>query len=227
MKKNDSKKYILQSLKRYDLEHIFDPCDLEHVFISEFERGEYVTRAGVQLAYLFILLTGCAQVLPVSKDGKQALLDYLKPGDVCGDLELLLDLAVIKKSYYDVKMVKAGRAIAIPSRYVQQALTSRAQFLLYICTKTMEKLDVSSRGLSRSLVYDAKSRALGYIDECREVSGDVIAFKPTEVALKLGITYRHMCRILDELVLEGVIQKVPGGLKVLKPLDAFINFKIE
>lgn len=39
MKKNDSKKYILQALKRYDLEHIFDPCDLEHVFISEFERG--------------------------------------------------------------------------------------------------------------------------------------------------------------------------------------------
>lgn len=226
MKKNDSEKYILRSLKKYNLEHIFDPCDLEHIFIAEFERGEYVTRAGVQPAYLFIFLTGCAQVLPLSKDGKQALLDYLNAGEVCGDLELLLDLTVIKKSYYDVKMFKSGKAIAIPSRYVQQVLTSRAQFLLYICTKTMEKLDVSSRGLSKSLVYDAKSRALGYMDECRASDGGVIGFKPTEVALKLGISYRHMCRILDELVSEGVIEKVPGGLRLLKETDAFINFKL-
>ena len=90
----------------------------------------------------------------------------------------------------------------------------------------MEKLDVSSRGLSKSLVYDAKSRTLGYIDEHRSTDGDVIAFKPTEAALKLGISYRHMCRILDELVSEGVVEKVPGGLKILKQTDAFINFKL-
>lgn len=226
MKKNDSEKYILRCLKKYNLDHIFAPCDLEHIFIAEFDSGEYVTRAGVQPAYLFIFLTGCAKVLPLSKDGKQALLDYLNAGEVCGDLELLLDLTEIKKSYYDVKMFKSGKAIAIPSKYVQQVLTSRAQFLLYICTKTMEKLDVSSRGLSKSLVYDAKSRALGYIDECRAASGDTITFKPTEVALKLGISYRHMCRILDELVSEGIVEKVPGGLKILKQTDAFINFKL-
>lgn len=226
MKKNDSKKYILQNLKKYNVEHIFDSCDLEHICIVEFERGEYVTRAGVQPACLFIFLTGRAQVLPLSKDGKQALLDYLNPGEVCGDLELLLNIAEIKRSYYDVKMFQAGKAIAIPSRYVQQVLTSRAQFLLYICTKTMEKLDVSSRGLSKSLVYDAKSRTLGYIDECQIGNGNVIAFKPTEVALKLGISYRHMCRILDELVSEGVVERVPGGLKKLKQTDAIINFKL-
>ena len=226
MKKNESEKYILRSLKEYHLDHIFAPCDLDHIFIAEFERGEYVTRAGVQPPYLFIFLTGCARVLPLSMEGKQALLDYLNPGEVCGDLELLLDLSEVKKSYYDVKMFKSGKAIAIPSRYVQQVLISRAQFLLYICTKTMEKLDVSSRGLSKNLVYDAKSRALGYIDECRTANGDVIMFKPTEVALKLGISYRHMCRILDELVSEGIVQKVPGGLKVLKQTDAFINFKL-
>lgn len=226
MKKNDSTKYIMQNLKKYKLDHIFDPCDLEHIFIAEFDRGEYVTRAGEVPAYLFIFLTGRAQVLPLSKDGKQALLDYLSAGEVCGDLELLLNLAEIKKSYYDVKMFKSGKAIAIPSRYVQQVLTSRAQFLLYICTKTMEKLDVSSRGLSKSLVYDAKSRTLGYIDERRNTDSDVIAFKPTEVALKLGISYRHMCRVLDELVSEGIVEKVPGGLKILKQTDAFINFKL-
>ena len=227
MKKNESEKYILECLKKYNTEHIFDPCDLEHIFIAEFERGEYVTRAGVKPAYLYIFLSGCAQVLPLSKDGKQALLDYLNAGEVCGDLELLLNLAEIKKSYYDVKMFKPGKVIAIPSSYVQQVLTSRAQFLLYICTKTMEKLDVSSRGLSKSLVYDAKSRTLGYIDECRRAAkGDVITFKPTEIALKLGISYRHMCRILDELVSEGMVQKVPGGLKVLKQTDGFINFKL-
>lgn len=226
MKNNDSKKYIVQNLKKYNLEHIFDPCDLEHISIVEFERGEYVTRAGVQPEYLFIFLTGRAQVLPLSKDGKQALLDYLNAGEVCGDLELLLNLAEIKKSYYDVKVFQSGKAVAIPSRYVQQVLISRAQFLLYICTKTMEKLDVSSRGLSKSLVYDAKSRTLGYIDECLTANGNVITFKPTEVALKLGISYRHMCRILDELVSEGVVEKVPGGLKKLKQTDAFINFKL-
>ena len=90
----------------------------------------------------------------------------------------------------------------------------------------MEKLDVSSRGLSKSLVYDAKSRTLGYIDERRAANNDVITFKPTEVALKLGISYRHMCRILDELVAEGYVEKTPGGLKVLKQTDAFINFKL-
>lgn len=226
MKKNDSTKYIMQNLKKYKLDHIFDPCDLEHIFIAEFDRGEYVTRAGEVPAYLFIFLTGRAQVLPLSKDGKQALLDYLGAGEVCGDLELLLNLAEIKKSYYDVKMFKSGKAIAIPSRYVQQVLTSRAQFLLYICTKTMEKLDVSSRGLSKSLVYDAKSRTLGYIDERRTADSDVITFKPTEVALKLGISYRHMCRVLDELASEGIVEKVPGGLKILKQTDAFINFKL-
>ena len=226
MKKNDSEKYILSNLKKHNLDRIFDPCDLSHIFIAEFERGEYVTRAGVQPSFLFLFLTGRAQVLPVSKDGKQALLDYLGPGEVCGDLELLLDLREIKKSYYDVKMFRAGKAVAIPSKYVQQVLTSRAGFLLYICTKTMEKLDVSSRGLSRSLVYDAKSRVLGYIDECRAGEDGVIAFKPTEVALKLGISYRHMCRILDELKLEGAVEKVPGGLKILKQTDALINFKL-
>ena len=226
MKKNDTKKYIIQYLKRYNLEHIFDPCDMDHIFIAEFDRGEYVTRAGVQPAYLFIFLTGRAKVLPLSKDGKQALLDYLNPGEVCGDLELLMNLSEIKKSYYDVKMFQSGKCIAIPIRYVQQVLTSRAQFLLYICTKTMEKLDVSSRGLSKSLVYDAKSRTLGYIDERRAANNDVITFKPTEVALKLGISYRHMCRILDELVAEGYVEKTPGGLKVLKQTDAFINFKL-
>lgn len=226
MKKNDSEKYIMRCLKKYNMEHLFDPCDLGHIFIAEFERGEYVTRAGVQPAYLFIFLTGCARVLPLSKDGKQALLDYLNAGEVCGDLELLLDHSEIKKSYYDVKMFQAGKAIAIPSRYVQQVLTSRAQFLLYICTKTMEKLDASSRGLSKSLVYDAKSRTLGYIDEYRAANGDIITFKPSEMALKLGISYRHMCRILDELVSEGVVEKVPGGLKILKQTDAFINFKL-
>lgn len=226
MKKNDSEKYILSNLRKFNLEHIFAPCDFGHIFIAEFERGEYVTRAGVQPDYLLIFLTGRAQVLPLSKDGKQALLDYLNPGEICGDLELLLDLTEIKKSYYDVRMFKAGKAVAIPCKYVREVLTSRAQFLLFICTQTMKKLDISSRGLSRSLVYDAKSRVLGYIDECRGGDEEVISFKPTEAALKVGITYRHMCRILDELVLEGVVQKVPGGLKILKQTDALINFKL-
>ena len=225
MKKFESEESVRKFIKKHRFEQLFAPCDYAHIFIAEFERGEYITRSGVKPSYLYIFLTGCAQVLPVSKDGKQALLDYLRPGEVCGDLELLLDLSVIGESYYDVKMFRAGKAIAIPSGYVQQVMTRRAPFLLYICTKTMEKLDVSSRGLSKNLVYDAKSRTLGYLEEHRTAGNDVIAFKPTEAALKIGCSYRHMCRILDELVAEGVIERLPGGIRVLKRMDASINFR--
>ena len=78
MKKNDSEKYILSNLRKFNLEHIFAPCDFGHIFIAEFERGEYVTRAGVQPDYLLIFLTGRAQVLPLSKDGKQALQEKIQ-----------------------------------------------------------------------------------------------------------------------------------------------------
>ncbi len=219
MKRITSKSKVEEKLKKYNIGMVFDDNAFETMSIINFEAGELLCKSGQKSKYLFLILEGTCEVIPITEDGKQMMLQLIKKGDLCGDLEFFSGNSSSFEYVLDVCVITDTSVLAIPYDYIDRVLRKNAEFINFVCKKICDKVISNGKGFSGAYLYNAKERLIRYIAEASGGSKKLL-FSSSEVALKLGMTTRHLRRLLQELINEGSIVK-NYKLITIKDLDRF------
>lgn len=202
-------------------EDLFVPELKKHSRLLEYEKGELIVAADERLLSMMILVSGTAQVCSYSPDGKLVVVAHAEPPQMIGDIEYLQD----KKTLHHVYAKSRVRVIAISADVLPMYCTDSLAFYRLICRNLINKLYDTSYEYSRSLLYPAKNRLAKYLAD--HVDGDgMVYLKIKDTAEKLGITTRHLSRLINDFERLGIIKRV--GAKVFDiiqedKLQALIN----
>ena len=102
-------------------------------------------------------------------------------------------------------------------RDVRTYLAENVVFYRMICNNLIEKLYNTSSNYSRVLQYPTKTLLAQYLLRSREADG-IVSCKSRELAEYLGVTPRHISRLITELVEEGAVARESGRrLRVTDP----------
>jgi len=169
-----------------------------------FEPGEYISREGEALRYLYFVISGKAKVLINLSDGKQLLLAYFISRGIIGDIELMTETQS-NQSTATLQAVTQLECIALPLDEYRAALTSNIVFINHIAKELAEKLTQRAINGAITTLQPLETRLCAYIYQTAKDGH--FSETLTEVAAMVGASYRHLLRCLNQLCDNAILEK--------------------
>lgn len=216
---DDSTQAMRHYLSRVQLEQTIPEAIWPLLELRYYQPGEYLCHAGERADYFWLIVQGRCKVIPSSEDGKVVVLTYVEPLGLNGDIELFNDCPFLHSVQADEKVV----SITIPRHVFFNQMMNNLAFVQLLCKRFANKAYISSKKHSSAMLYSNKERLAHYIiKQVQDIAPQIILpvhgrqacidFHTSDVAQYLGITARHLRRVLAELEDEGLIKR--SGNKV-------------
>ena len=172
--------------------------------------GDVLVRQGFLGEYLYLIVVGTAQVRYYTRDGKFLAMRQSSASGIIGDLELALGIREFQNS---VTAETDLLCLAIPYRTLEVLFLTDVRFSNKIA-QIMAKRELEAVKGRAAALGTGEQRLCAYLLE--ETSGGVFREPLTHTAAVLGLSYRHLLRILKELQGEGLLSKGPDGYHILR-----------
>ena len=185
----------------------FTPELIAEARLLEYGPGECIMAAGGEVRSLMVLVSGAARICSLSPEGRLAVIAEAQPPHLLGDIEYLQNRPVL----HDVRAKGTGVLISVPAGALSGDMES-LNFYRLVCRNLMRRLYNTSSAYSRALLYPARNRLAAYLLE-NAVEGRVY-MKGRAVAGSLGITPRHLSRLLGDFRRAGILR--PDGPKTYR-----------
>lgn len=172
--------------------------------------GERIISAGETCGRLFIVTQGRAKVGVTAPNGKDLILCFYLSDGLMGDLEMFCGAETNTTS---VTAAGALHCIAIPVASNFAYLDGNLAFTKIAASELAKKLLRSSNSVVESTLYTAEIRL------CRHIlaASDSGCFRDTmtNTAHSIGVSYRHLYRMMGSLCREGLLKKTDAGYRIL------------
>lgn len=186
------------------------------------KKGKYVLRAGDPGEFVMFVASGKLKV-ERSGGGRVLVLDYLRPGDFCGELALLTG----RCRSADVRAVENSVILVLSRQDFKEHILSNSSLALAILGSLASRLhatSVKAAELGLLDVYRRLARVLASLAEVKHLEdGDVkvIEERPThrDLAALTGTSREMITRALKDLEMAGHIS-VEGRKVVVHSLPA-------
>ena len=192
------------------LQYGLDDIDLKYVQRHEYEQGEFLSHAGQILDFMFFVISGKAKVYVNLDGGKQLLLAYITTKGILGDIEL-----VTKKptNYTTVQAITDFVCIALPLNLYSEKLRGNNIFINHVAKELATKLTQRVINSAITTLHPLDTRLCAYIIQtsCNGIFREQL----TEVAITLGVSYRHLLRCLNKLCLSGTLCRDKAGYRII------------
>ena len=179
--------------------------------LIQFPRQTYIYEMKEHRKYAYFLVDGKLSVYATAENGEQMLLRYCDSFIFLGDMEFLgyEDRSVITETATTCLFV------ALDLTLLRDKLLMDSKFLLYIGKNLAEKINYFARNQFHNKLINPRQKVVSHIIQ---VGGDCGYFRENlrKTAEKLDISYRHLHRILAELVAEGVLERSERGYEIRK-----------
>ncbi|MBQ9330998.1 MAG: Crp/Fnr family transcriptional regulator [Oscillibacter sp.] len=212
MKKTDALSELRRCAKQIGAEELLTPEVEAGARVVRYAAGQTVMVAGDEIRQVLILVEGVLQVYSISEKGKLGIVAHAVPPQLLGDIEYMQGLNAL----HSVQTETDAVLISFPIALVRQHLSHSIAFYRLICNNLIEKLYRTSGAYSRSLLYPAQNRFARYVLE-RMDDAHTVHLKSSEAAEFLGITPRHMSRIITAMEKGGILCR--DRAKTLRVLD--------
>ena len=188
----------------------FTPELIAGARLLEYGPGECIMAAGGEVRSLMVLVSGAARICSLSPEGRLAVIAEAQPPHLLGDIEYLQNRPVL----HDVRAKGTAVLISVPACALSGDMES-LNFYRLVCRNLMRRLYNTSSAYSRALLYPARKRLAAYLLE-NAVEGRVY-MKGRAAAGSLGITPRHLSRLLGDFRCAGILR--PEGPKAYRLCD--------
>lgn len=178
----------------------FDESLGEHARLVAFEAGETVIRQDVSPEYLCLMVSGRCCVRALLANGKSVILRTLEAPCLIGEMELMREV-----SAFTVRTLEKCRMLAIPMRVCRERLPDDARFLRRLCCDLIFKERTEAFSLLHSFAYPLENRLARFILDNRQ--GNRFFEKKVLVAESLGVSYRHLSKVLGDFVEKQYLTK--------------------
>lgn len=176
-----------------------------------YEAGETIIQVGRYIDNMLLITEGRAKVCRYAANGRSLVLCYAS-SELMENLEVLCG---IKNATTSVAAMTDLVCVAIPWRANEAYLRGNLAFLNGLCRSLADKLLCTSSHISSASLRSCEGRLCAYLLEFsyKGVFSELL----TEAASYVGMSYRHMLRILNRLCREGLLEKGPAGYRILDP----------
>lgn len=206
MKKESWSEKYLSELNKWSL----DSSKLKNLYLVTFDPREMILQEGDINDPLMIIISGKAKACSTSKDGKNLILSYYVSSGIIGDIEFGLQSDQLIASMY---ALSEFRCIAIPIKQNAAYLRGNIDFMNQLAYSLSKKLVESSNNFLASASYTGEQRLCYYL--LHASYKNFFADNLTDTAATVGLSYRHMFRLLNKLCDDRVIKKAENGYEIL------------
>jgi len=200
------KKEHFKKLEQYGINHMI----LDTGLCLKYKAGETILHEGMPILYLFIVVKGKAKVCAIAKNGKDLVLCYYISHGLIGDIELMTNASHASSS---VIAVTDFECIALPYKNYAADLKNNLTFLNRLGSELSVKLIRSSKDYVSTALCTGEERLCSYILESsnNQVFNEVLADESSSI----GMSYRHMFRLLNQLCMDGILDKKDYGYLII------------
>ncbi|PLR86347.1 transcriptional regulator [Bacillus canaveralius] len=209
--------WLLKSyFKSQNLQEIFTEKLIADMKLFSFEKGEIVCSGGDTLTHLSLLVDGKLKVYTILPNGKSLLLRFINPLGIIGDVELMTGYEVRNT----VESLNDSIMIRISFVKLHEFAENEPKFLNFIIKNLSHKLYTLSNTTSLNLLYPVENKFASYlvstmVDENNYAHIEELkTSKLTEFAELLGTSYRHLNRVINQLVSKGIIERKRGAILI-------------
>lgn len=171
--------------------------------------GERLVSEGLPNKFLFLVTAGRAKVGVSAPNGKNIILCFYISAGLMGEVEYFSGSEVGSTT---VTALEHLRCILIPIRENKAYLDSNLAFTRVAAAALADKLLQRANNVIENTLYTAEMRLCRYIFNASE--GDHFRDVMMDVAYSVGISYRHLYRMMGVLCRDGILQKDPTGYRI-------------
>lgn len=209
MKKITRPEQARELLRRSGFLEWFSFDVLPYLQVVEYGKAEYVIRGDQPLTKLYYLVEGTVKLHRVHKNGRQSLIDFFNPPCILGEAEL-----------FEADKLPSPLVTLTPCVFLEvdmcrcrALLLSDARFLRELCGMMLKRRVAQNRKYLNLAAYPSQNNLAVCLLHLQ--SEGIFAEKYTEIADYLSISYRHLMHLIAQLCDEGVVERVPQGLRIL------------
>lgn len=198
----------LSLLEQYGL----DEARLQNCSVRRYGFGEAIIQENRPSDRIFLVVSGKAKVGITTPNGKNIILCFYVSEGLMGELELF---SGAEYGCSSVTSVSNLCCVSIPIHCNRTYLEGNLVFTKIAASELAKKLVQSSHSVVDSALYTAEVRLCRYILAAAEHGyfRDVM----TDVACSIGVSYRHLFRMLGKLCNEGILVKKEAGYWIKQP----------
>lgn len=198
-------KTVHNVLRQYGLE----PEKLTNCSVRTYDFGEHIITEGIPAEYLFLVTAGRAKVGVSAPNGKNIILCFYISAGLMGEAEFF---SRTETGSTTVTVLEKLTCIAIPVHINGAYLDSNLAFTRIAATALANKLLQRAGNVLENTLYTAQTRLCRYILDAS--IGDHFRDVMMDVAYSIGISYRHLYRMMGQLCQEGILEKEPSGYRI-------------
>lgn len=203
--KTGLEKHHLDLLDKYGLLDHQSVCR-----VQQFDSGETIFAQGVEYKYIMIVVSGKAKVCTSAPSGKDLVLAYYLSSGLIGDVELMSDTTYATAS---VITLSAFECIIVPFQDNQDSMFKNLTFMTTLAKGLSENLISSSYNYTSNALYSGEQRLCTYI--LQGAYKNYFFDNLTDVAATIGISYRHLLRLLNKLCDDAILKREKRRFQIL------------
>ena len=196
--------YIPEMLKDLLPKGLLGQCHAYH-----FEKGDYLFHQGKKPEHMFFIVSGEAVLTRISSHGEPTILQRCKGGFV-SEASLLVD------AYHcDAIATHNGQAITLPIKSLREALADSKFSMKWVqlLSKEIMRLRTQSERLG---LKDIRSKLIHLIETEGKQGVLTLQSDFKSMASEIGVTHEALYRAIATLEKEGLLEKHPDSLELLK-----------
>lgn len=184
-----------------DFYSLFDHDISNTVELLYFESGEYLILQGTASRYLLFLVDGSCIFFTIAANGNYISYGTAKSFQVIGEVSSLWDLSPNNA----VQAIGPAYCLGIDLYKYRETLLNDNRFLRYICRLLSDRVIYSNRSLASYVGALAENRLAAFI--LQNSSDSLFEVRLTRCSEAIGISYRHLLRLMDSFCQRKIIRK--------------------
>ncbi|WP_141403593.1 Crp/Fnr family transcriptional regulator [Bacillus cereus] len=207
---------ITHYLKTNKTLEVFSEIDTAYFQLNHFEKDELICNIDDEMDRLYFVVKGKVKVYTITSEGKKLILRFINPLAIVGDIELIQN----SKAHNVAEACSDVVAISISNTVIRNKLLHDPIFMKFLLENIANTLKISTRFTALNLLYPVEVRVASYLLSISTDSngnmykGDLDATSVTSIADFIGVSYRHVIRVLQRFYNEKLIEKSNGVIVI-------------
>lgn len=200
MEKICEKDRISEYLNDRSYRNWFPDLSDNYVYLIKTKPSEKLIGQGDEADTLYYLVKGRCRISSIDQEGKTFILNIINAPNLVGEIELITE-----DVSFSVETIDSCILIALPYAHYRDLLLKDSTFLLRLCELLTEKEREHALKLAQVSSFPLENRLAAFILE--NSFDDRISLKKTIIAQSLGVSYRHLEKVMKDFVEEGILKK--------------------
>ncbi|MCU5378059.1 transcriptional regulator YeiL [Bacillus cereus] len=201
MKVSKNRKEISHYVQAYNFHTLFSFDVLPYAELHFFQKKEMICNEGVDVPYLYYLISGKAKIYMSHKNGRVSLINFIQAPSFIGELGLIGVESVTKT----VEVIEDCMCLALPLKDCQHLLLQDATFLQKLCKFIGEKTITRTENYAKNNSYPFENQLAAFILLTEQ--NNSYTEKHTEASEYLNVSYRHLLYVLNQFCQQNYLKK--------------------